>query len=52
MDKFAGLVGRKYELFEYFGAPDAERVIILMGSGAKSPRKPWTRWSRRARRLG
>ena len=35
MDKFAGLVGRKYELFQYSGAPDAERVIILMGSGAE-----------------
>ncbi|MGA2960799.1 MAG: pyruvate:ferredoxin (flavodoxin) oxidoreductase, partial [Candidatus Korobacteraceae bacterium] len=35
MDKFAGLVGRKYELFQYSGAPDAERVIILAGSGAE-----------------
>ena len=35
MEKFAGLVGRKYELFQYSGAPDAERVIILTGSGAE-----------------
>jgi len=35
MDKFAGLVGRKYELFQYSGAPDAERVIVLTGSGAE-----------------
>ena len=34
MDKFAKLVGRQYHLFDYAGAPDAERVIILMGSGA------------------
>ncbi len=34
MDKFAKLVGRQYKLFEYVGAPDAERVIMLMGSGA------------------
>ena len=34
MDKFAGLVGRKYHLFDYVGAPDAERIIIIMGSGA------------------
>jgi pyruvate-ferredoxin/flavodoxin oxidoreductase len=34
MDKFAKLVGRQYRLFEYVGAPDAERVIVLMGSGA------------------
>jgi pyruvate-ferredoxin/flavodoxin oxidoreductase len=35
MDKFASLVGRKYELFQYSGAPDAERVLILTGSGAE-----------------
>lgn len=36
LDKLAGLVGRQYHLFEYDGAPDAERVIILMGSGAET----------------
>ena len=35
MDKFAKLVGRQYHLFDYVGAPDAERVIIVMGSGAE-----------------
>ncbi len=34
MDKFAKLTGRSYHLFDYVGAPDAERVAILMGSGA------------------
>jgi pyruvate-ferredoxin/flavodoxin oxidoreductase len=34
MNKFAKIVGRKYKLFDYVGAPDAEKVIILMGSGA------------------
>jgi pyruvate-ferredoxin/flavodoxin oxidoreductase len=33
MDKFAGLVGRQYRLFDYVGAADAERVIVLMTSG-------------------
>jgi pyruvate-ferredoxin/flavodoxin oxidoreductase len=33
MDRFAKLTGRQYGLFEYVGAPDAERVILLMGSG-------------------
>jgi pyruvate-ferredoxin/flavodoxin oxidoreductase len=33
MDRFAQVVGRQYKLFEYVGAPDADRVIILMGSG-------------------
>ena len=36
MDKFAKLVGRSYKLFEYHGAPDAERIIILMGAGCNS----------------
>ena len=35
MDKFASLVGRQYNLFDYVGAPDAERVIVIMGSGAE-----------------
>jgi len=35
MDKFAALVGRQYHLFDYVGAPDAERVLIMMGSGAE-----------------
>ncbi len=33
MDEFAKLTGRQYHLFDYFGAPDAERVIVIMGSG-------------------
>jgi len=36
MDKFARIVGRQYHLFDYVGAPDAERVIVLMGSGAEA----------------
>jgi pyruvate-ferredoxin/flavodoxin oxidoreductase len=36
MDKFAEVVGRSYRLFEYEGAPDAERVIVMMGSGAEA----------------
>ena len=35
MDKFAGIVGRQYHLFDYVGAPDAERVVVMMGSGAE-----------------
>ena len=34
MDKFAKLVGRQYHLFDYVGPTDAEKVIIIMGSGA------------------
>jgi pyruvate-ferredoxin/flavodoxin oxidoreductase len=36
MDHFAALTGRHYGLFEYHGATDAERVIVLMGSGCEA----------------
>jgi len=36
MDKFAKVVGREYHLFDYIGAPDAERIVIMMGSGAET----------------
>ncbi len=35
MNKFAEVVGRSYHLFDYVGAPDAERVMVMMGSGAE-----------------
>ncbi len=36
MNDFYKMTGRKYELFQYSGAPDAERVIIIMGSGGET----------------
>jgi pyruvate-ferredoxin/flavodoxin oxidoreductase len=36
MDKFGELTGRQYRLYEYHGAPDAERVIVIMGSGGEA----------------
>ncbi|NTV45465.1 MAG: pyruvate:ferredoxin (flavodoxin) oxidoreductase [Chlorobiales bacterium] len=36
MDKFAQLTGRRYKIYEYYGAPDAERIIVLMGSGVET----------------
>lgn len=36
MDKFAGIVGRQYRLFDYVGSPNAERVIVLIGSGGET----------------
>ena len=36
MDEFADLTGRQYHLYDYVGAPDAEKVIVLMGSGAEA----------------
>jgi len=35
MEEFARLTGRRYRLFDYAGAPDADRVIVVMGSGAE-----------------
>ena len=39
MDRFAELTGRAYHLFDYHGAPDAERVIVVMGSGSETVRE-------------
>jgi pyruvate-ferredoxin/flavodoxin oxidoreductase len=39
MDRFAELTGRQYGLFDYYGDPDAERIIIIMGSGADTVRQ-------------
>ncbi|MFZ5878354.1 MAG: pyruvate:ferredoxin (flavodoxin) oxidoreductase [Chloroflexota bacterium] len=36
MDKFAQVTGRRYNLFDYFGHPEAERVVVLMGSGGET----------------
>ncbi len=36
MDKVSALTGRRYNLVDYYGAPDADRVIVIMGSGAEA----------------
>lgn len=36
MDKFAAATGRQYHIFDYYGAPDAERVIVSMGSSCET----------------
>jgi len=36
MDKFAKVTGREYKLFDYFGDPEAERIVVIMGSGAET----------------
>ncbi len=36
MDKFAQVTGRQYNLFDYFGHPEAERVVVIMGSGGET----------------
>src|SRR5438046_1762265 len=52
MDKFGTLVGRHYHLFDYVGAPDAERVIVMMGSGAETAQETVEYLNERGERVG
>jgi pyruvate-ferredoxin/flavodoxin oxidoreductase len=52
MDKFAAQIGRAYHLFDYVGAPDADRVIVLMGSGAETAEETINFLNARGAKLG
>jgi pyruvate-ferredoxin/flavodoxin oxidoreductase len=52
MDQFGKLTGRHYKLFDYVGAPDAERVIILMGSGAETAQETVEHMNRQGEKVG
>ena len=52
MDRFALLTGRTYKLFEYDGPPDADRVLVLMGSGADTARETATFLRQQRERVG
>lgn len=52
MDRFADLTGRAYRLFEYEGPADAERVIVLMGSGAETARETAATLAEAGERVG
>src|SRR5579859_156423 len=52
MDKFAQLTGRPYHLFDYAGAPDAEYVIAIMGSGAEVVQETIGALNSRGEKLG
>jgi pyruvate-ferredoxin/flavodoxin oxidoreductase len=52
MDKFAQVVGRQYRLFDYVGAPDAERVIVMMGSGAEAAEEAVDALNARGEKVG
>ncbi len=52
MDKFASVVGRQYHLFDYLGAPDAERVIVIMGSGAEAAQEAVEYLTARGEKVG
>ena len=52
MDKFARLTGRQYSLFDYVGTPDAERVLVAMGSGAEVAHETVERLAARGEKVG
>src|SRR5690349_7393787 len=52
MDKFAAVVGRQYRLFDYVGAPDADRVLVLMGSGAEAAQETVEALNARGEKIG
>jgi pyruvate-ferredoxin/flavodoxin oxidoreductase len=52
MDRFAKLTGRQYRLFEYHGPADAERVVVLMGSGAETARETARALAARGEKVG
>ena len=52
MDRFAQRTGRSYRLFDYVGAPDAERVMVMMGSGAGAVEEAVEHLSQRGEKVG
>lgn len=52
MQKFGDLTGRRYRLFDYYGSPTADRVIILMGSGAETARETCEYMNAHGERVG
>jgi len=52
MDRFASLTGRTYHLFDYVGHPRAERVLVLMGSGAGAAEEAVEELQRRGEAVG
>ncbi len=52
MDRFAARTGRAYRLFDYVGHPEAERVIVLMGSGAETAHETVEWFMARGERVG
>ena len=52
MDRFAALTGRAYRLFDYSGTPDAERVIVMMGSGAEAAEEAVNALNKQGEKLG
>ncbi len=52
MDEFAKKFGRTYHLYDYVGAPDADKVIIIMGSGAEAVEETINHLNKKGQKLG
>jgi len=52
MDKVAEITGRKYHLFDYIGDPDAEKIIIAMGSGIETIEETINHLNKKGEKLG
>jgi pyruvate-ferredoxin/flavodoxin oxidoreductase len=52
MDRFAKIVGRPYHLFDYVGATDAERVIVMMGSGTEAAQEAIEHLAEKGEKVG
>jgi len=52
MERFAALTGRRYKLFEFVGDPDAERVLVMMGSGCETAEETVASLSTRGEKVG
>jgi len=52
MDLFAKLTGREYKIYQYYGAPDADRVIVIMGSGAEPVEETVDYLNRKGQKVG
>ena len=52
MERFADQTGRAYKLFDYVGAPDAERIVILMGSGSGAAEETCERLIQHGEKVG
>ncbi len=52
MARFKEVVGREYHLFDYAGAEDAEKIIVIMGSGAETARETARYLSKQGEKVG
>ena len=52
MDKFAKITGRQYHLFDYAGHPEAERVVVIMGSGGETAEETVTYLAKQGEKVG